>query len=453
MRKTFICSIFAFVLLSIAAQNLTAQASSGIKPELILYRHNSAEGGSTPVQSTDTLGNILFNGLTANKNVRTGAAIRSFITGPVSPGYLPANLVFRTGAPVNHNRMVITSSGLVGIGTMDPQYHLHVVGNTHTSGNFYGRIHMDNNPGNDAPNTYINESYFEYKPSATLGAPDLNPSGRGGLLTLAPSANNPSETDHQLFFNTDGIYNRRGVANAASWAGPWYKLLTSEDINGTPNFVSKFTSPSKLGDSQIFDDGNMVGINTAAPTARMDVNGTFHARGNASFSADASVTGATALNGTATVAGAFNANNTATIGGVFTANNGATVNNGFDVSGLSVLRGAVAISTVNPNPSFAAGYALSVEGKIISDEVFVALKADWPDYVFATDYQLPNLCETASFIAANKHLPGIPSAEEVKAKGGIELGEMNRLLLQKVEELTLLMIDQQKQIDALKAGN
>jgi hypothetical protein len=94
-----------------------------------------------------------------------------------------------------------------------------------------------------------------------------------------------------------------------------------------------------------------------------------------------------------------------------------------------------------------------VEGKIISDEVFVALRADWPDYVFATDYQLPNLCETASFIEANKHLPGIPSAEEVKAKGGIELGEMNRLLLQKIEELTLLMIDQQKQIDALKAGN
>jgi hypothetical protein len=293
----------------------------------------------------------------------------------------------------------------------------------------------------------------------------LNPSGRGGLLTLAPSTNNPSETDHQLFFNTDGIYNRRGVANAASWAGPWYKLLTSEDINGTPNFVSKFTSPSKLGDSQIFDDGNMVGINTATPAARMDVNGTFHARGNASFSADASVAGATSMNGTATVAGVFNANSTATVGGAFTANNtatanghltannGVTVNNGFDVSGSSVLRGAVAISTVSPTPSFATGYALSVEGKIISDEVFVALRADWPDYVFATDYQLPNLCETASFIEANKHLPGIPSAEEVKAKGGIELGEMNRLLLQKIEELTLLMIDQQKQIDALKAGN
>lgn len=446
MKKTFIHGVIAIACFTLAAQQIFAQASSGIKPELILYRHNSGEGGSQPVLQGDTLGNIYFNGLTAPKNIRTGASIRSFITGPVSAGYMPSNLVFRTGAPANHNRMVITAEGLVGIGTMTPQYHLDVVGNTHTSGDFFGRIHMDNNPDNDAPNTYLSEAYFEYKTSSILGAPDVNPAGKGGLLTLAPSFNNPAETDHQLFFNADGIYNRRGTSNAASWAGAWHKLLTSEDINGTPNFVSKFTAPNKLGDSQIFDDGNVVGINTAAPGARLDVNGTFRAQGNASLSSNLIV------GGTTTATGALTANSTATVTGHLNANGGASVVNNFDVTGTSTMRGAVAIATGNPTPDFGLGYALSVEGKIISDEVFVALKGDWPDYVFADDYQLPNLSETEAFIAENKHLPGIPSAATVQQNGGIELGEMNRLLLQKIEELTLLMIEQQKQIDALKAG-
>lgn len=446
MKKTFIHSVIALAFLALAAQQLSAQASSGIKPELILYRHNSGEGGAQPVVEGDTLGNIYFNGLTALKNIRTGASIRSFITGPVSPGFMPSNLVFRTGAPVNHNRMVITAEGLVGIGTMAPQFHLDVVGNTHTSGDFFGRIHMDNNPGDDAPSTYITEAYFEYKSSATLGAPDMNPGGRGGLLTLAPSLNNPAETDHQLYFNADGIYNRRGGANAASWAGAWHKLLTSEDISGTPNFVSKFTAPNKLGDSQIFDDGSVVGINTATPGARLDVNGTFRAQGNASLASNLTV------GGTASVAGALTAGSTAAVTGHLSANGGASVNNNFDVTGTSTMRGAMAISSTSLNPAFAAGYALSVEGKIITDEVFVALKGDWPDYVFASDYQLPNLSETEAFIAENKHLPGIPSAAEVQQKGGVELGEMNRLLLQKIEELTLLLIEQQKQIDALKAA-
>ena len=94
--------------------------------------------------------------------------------------------------------------------------------------------------------------------------------------------------------------------------------------------------------------------------------------------------------------------------------------------------GRVSIGTAFP----ATGYSLSVNGKIISSEVKVQLQANWPDYVFDKSYTRPSLSQLETFVTSNKHLPGIPTALEVK-KEGIELGEMNRKLVEKVEELTL----------------
>lgn len=73
----------------------------------------------------------------------------------------------------------------------------------------------------------------------------------------------------------------------------------------------------------------------------------------------------------------------------------------------------------------------------------------WPDYVFDQEYVLMPLSEVEAYIQSKGHLPNVPSAQEVIAEGQ-DLGEMNRILLEKIEELTLYMIEQQKQIDALK---
>jgi hypothetical protein len=118
----------------------------------------------------------------------------------------------------------------------------------------------------------------------------------------------------------------------------------------------------------------------------------------------------------------------------------------FPASKLHV-SGDVMIGSGNP----ATGYLLSVNGKTISEEVRVALSgtADWPDYVFENKYQLRPLPELEKFISAQKHLPGIPAATQVK-KEGFDLGDMNRRLLEKVEELTLYIIQQDKKIDALQ---
>jgi hypothetical protein len=104
--------------------------------------------------------------------------------------------------------------------------------------------------------------------------------------------------------------------------------------------------------------------------------------------------------------------------------------------------GNVGIGTANPTER------LSVNGKIRAHEIKVET-ANWPDYVFAKDYRLPSLQETENHIKEKGHLPGIPSAAEVKANG-IDLGEMNAKLLKKIEELTLYLIEQGKEIKELK---
>jgi hypothetical protein len=97
----------------------------------------------------------------------------------------------------------------------------------------------------------------------------------------------------------------------------------------------------------------------------------------------------------------------------------------------------------------AKGYKLAVGGSMIAERVKVELKTGWPDYVFEPEYALPALGEVEKFIKDNKHLPGIPAAGEVE-KEGLDVGEMNKQLLKKVEELTLYIIDLQHQINDLK---
>ncbi len=91
-------------------------------------------------------------------------------------------------------------------------------------------------------------------------------------------------------------------------------------------------------------------------------------------------------------------------------------------------------------------YKLYVNGGIMATELWVKLLTEWSDFVFAESYKLRPLHEVESYIKEHKHLPDIPSAGEV-AEEGINVGQMDAKLLQKIEELTLYVIEQQKQIE------
>lgn len=106
--------------------------------------------------------------------------------------------------------------------------------------------------------------------------------------------------------------------------------------------------------------------------------------------------------------------------------------------------GDVGIGTTDPK-----GFKLGVKGRIAAEEVKVQLYDNWSDFVFKKEYNLPSLIEVEIHIKEKGHLKDIPSAYEVE-RNGIYLGEMDSKLLQKIEELTLYTIQQQKEIENLK---
>lgn len=100
------------------------------------------------------------------------------------------------------------------------------------------------------------------------------------------------------------------------------------------------------------------------------------------------------------------------------------------------------------NPANVRDFRLYVEGGILTERIKVALRNtnNWADYVFADDYQLKPLKEVEAFIKANKHLPGIESAQEL-VENGLDLGEMQAKQMGKIEELTLYIIEQDKKLE------
>lgn len=107
--------------------------------------------------------------------------------------------------------------------------------------------------------------------------------------------------------------------------------------------------------------------------------------------------------------------------------------------------------TVGVGTTATAGYKLAIDGKVVCEELKVKLSQNWPDYVFDDGYKLPSLKEVEHSIRNQKHLPGIPSASEIHEEG-LNVGDMQKVMMQKIEELTLYVIDLQKQNDALRAA-
>ena len=131
--------------------------------------------------------------------------------------------------------------------------------------------------------------------------------------------------------------------------------------------------------------------------------------------------------------------------GVYGQASGGTTNWGSYFIGSNYMSGDLRIGTT----TIATGYALSVNGNIACEEVLVQDAGSWPDYVFNEDYDLMSLEELESNINKNNHLPGLPLASEVEANG-FNVADMQKRVLEKVEELTLYTIEQGKLIQELQ---
>lgn len=113
--------------------------------------------------------------------------------------------------------------------------------------------------------------------------------------------------------------------------------------------------------------------------------------------------------------------------------------------------GKLFVGTAPPDEANAGNYSLLVNGSGIMTELKIKLTNNWPDYVFSDRYQLRPIDQLADYIQKNKHLPGMPSARQVTEEGGFHVGEVQRKMLEKMEELTLYIIDLKAENDALKA--
>lgn len=113
-------------------------------------------------------------------------------------------------------------------------------------------------------------------------------------------------------------------------------------------------------------------------------------------------------------------------------------------NGIRVTEGAVGIGVTDVK-----GYKLAVGGAAVAEKIVIKQQANWPDFVFDSAYRLTPLSQVEAYIRKNKHLPDVPSAAAVD-QGGINIGDNQAALLKKIEELTLYIIQQHKEIQELK---
>lgn len=113
--------------------------------------------------------------------------------------------------------------------------------------------------------------------------------------------------------------------------------------------------------------------------------------------------------------------------------------------GIVAIPNQLSISAI----STPGNYKLYLGGKILAKEVVVKLQSNWPDYVFEPDYPIIKLEELENFILKNKHLPNVPSSNEIE-RNGISIGNMNEILLREIEILNLRIIELSKELKKLQ---
>jgi len=331
------------------------------------------------------------------------------------------------------SKMSITNAGNVGIGTNSSVAKLSILGNNlptlelRNSTSDFARIRLAN----------INNGYWDI--AGTIGATDASDrlnffhNAAGNVLSITGSGNvgvataNPSARFQVN--GGDGISLGFGDDNTSEGIG------SKRSVGGNRWGLDLYTSG---GARMSITNAGKVGINTTNPTAKFEVNllNNNGWAGNIPAARFLSPDNAFYLDLKTYVAANGN------VGYNFSPNGN---------TGLCITTpGKVGIG-ISDAAQMPGNYRLYVADGILTEKVRVALKntGDWADYVFADDYKLRSLTEVEAYVKENKHLPGVPSAEEVQ-KTGIDMAAMDAKLLEKIEELTLYVIGIQKENEALR---
>jgi hypothetical protein len=362
------------------------------------------------------------------------------------------------------------SSGNVGIGTLSPAAKLEVLGNislpsqsgdkkiyTWSPLDENWRIGMSVAPGFTTSMATGHVQYLSYGGALGQGfAVGVN----GGLSSFEINGGN-----HNSFFRGNvGI----GTTNPSSklsfgtaiqarmfslyddvndWYGMGIQSYQMRFQVGTSNARFSFLAGDNSEVMTVKGSGN-IGIGTTSPVQKLEVNGNLRIDGQSGFGhselqffrADGAKFATIGQGDLALSNSTFDIQH-------YNGNDIRFLNTGVEQVRIVATNGNVGIGTTTPGT-----FKLAVNGKIWGTEVQVALTNPGPDYVFDKSYALPTLEEVKSYIDENKHLPEVPSAKEMEANG-VNVGEMNMLLLKKIEELTLYTIEMNKRMNDLSAEN
>jgi len=263
-----------------------------------------------------------------------------------------------------------------------------------------------------------------------------------------------------------GFFESGSPVNYPAGASGWWHLLDVRHSNTENNFAMQFAgsffnqelyfrktnnNPAQPWSKVLLETNGNVGIGTSTPNSSLTIRS-----GSTGISIDPGVNpyfGRLAFNREARTGAIFDPS-----GKAFQINNGGNDQNlhiqVYNGDGSLVTNNSLVISGTNGNVGIGTANlteALTVAGKIGAREIKVSTNAG-ADFVFEPDYKLPELSELEKFVKTNKHLPEIPTAEQM-VENGVNLGGLNIKLLQKIEELTLHLIELNKRLEKLEAEN
>jgi hypothetical protein len=334
------------------------------------------------------------------------------------------------------------NGGKVGIGTTAPQEKLHVEGNFYLNS---GSMLLNQNGSTNA------KFYFSHQGAYLWDLGMENTDGtRSFLLYNRGNSTYPISVSNTNVptFKTDRI-RIEGMA-----AGGGINLWDIKVRDLVDNDFGIYNATQSVYRLYINNLGN-VGLGTTTPQKRLHVEGDMFVNGE-------SILGTTG--GTWTSFNSVNGGRIRSSGEGYlwlesnpngagdksmylnTTNGNFFFNTNSTTKAILTVAGNFGIGTMNPDAK------LAVKGTIHAEEVKVDLNVPVPDYVFEPDYDLTPLTEVEAYVKENKHLPEVPSAKQMEEEG-LNLKEMNLMLLKKVEELTLHLIEQQKQIYSLSKEN